>query len=156
MGTMIEALREVQEEIRKYGQAKVLHGKWTLKELAKFVRIFNNSSQGDSLLRRSMMGILMGATHIYEEQISGVGTFESETQAQRNGPMIPGPRQQMIELDIKKDQLNILRRTLSLRPGGQWEASRIIPLAGIKKIKIVRVPVGLRYLEIELQPPCPD
>lgn len=153
MGTMIGALRRLQEEVDKYGPEKVYHGKWTLRELAKFVRIFNKSELKEIDTRRRVIGIFLYATHIHEIRIPGTrnGAFESREQAVRNGPMIPGPRMTVIELDIEKPQLNILgRRTLTVRPFNLWECDENIPLAKIKKIKIGRVPVGLRHLEIEL------
>jgi hypothetical protein len=155
--TTLEALKELHRELGKYGQGKVLFGKWTLKDLARFVSTFNNSSPEDLLVRRSIIGTLMSATHVCEIRIPNVGSFESESQARRNGPMIPGPRKTKIELDFGKNQLNILeRRTLSMCPFTKWETGRVIPLSTIKRLRIVRVPAGLRHLEIALHTPCPD
>jgi len=161
MPTMIEALNKMTREVDKYGWEKVLGGKWTLKELAVFVRSFNNSglSESDMLVRRYVIGTFLGASHICGIRIPGVegGRFESSLQAQRNGIMLPSPRTHMIELDIKEQQLNILKRQkLAICSFDQWATARIIPLAKIKKIRIVRVPAGLRHLEIELHTPCPN
>ena len=161
MPTLLEALSETQREIDKYGPAKVFDGKWTLKELLAFVRTFNNSELSDSdlIVRRYIMGNFLNARHISEIRIPGVegGRFESEKQAERNGSMLPGPRICKIELDMKEQQLNILKlQKMAISRSDRWETVKAIPLGEIKKIKIGRVPAGFRHLEIELRTPCPD
>lgn len=155
--TVVDALKEISENAFWYGQKKGLFGRWNLRELAKFVSTFNGSAPENTLVRRRMFATLLEAKNIYKACVIGVGTYESQKQAERNGPMIPGPRSHLIELDRNNDLL-VIKKRRAVAPSGcnQWFVEEVILLTKIRKIKIVRVPAGLRYLEIKLYTPCPD
>jgi len=146
--------------IRKRYAAQVFCGQYTLKELAEFVRTFNKVEKKDSPECVRIIHHFMHATHVHEIRIPGVlhGRFESFWQAERNGPMLPGPRSYLIELDWNNRFLVIKKRAYmqAARCRNEWFVEQVIPLNRIRKIKIVRVPVGLRHLEIQLHTPCSD
>lgn len=154
LSTRLKNVTGLTISIKQVYADRLFDRKWTLKELAEKVRIFNAAKNKNFLACRRIVADFLDAAHIHEIRIPGVGSggFESAMQAERNGPMIPGPRSHLIELDWEKPQLNILKRqeTRHCFSCSRWAVEHVIPLIKIKKIKIGRVPVGLRHLEIEL------